>query len=301
MNSAFGDQAPPHFLDYEGSDYRTAFWEHGGREYEDLVERVALRKLLPPSGRRILDIGAGFGRLADLYNNYERVYLLDYSRSLLEEARARLGTERYIYIIANLYEMPFTENAFDTVVMVRVLHHQSDVPAALRRIGAVVGPEGIFVLEYANKRNLKTVLRYLLRRGPSPFSHEPLEFARLHFDFHPAYVEAEMRKAGFLIQRRLAVSTFRIGALKRLVPAHVLAVFDGLLQSPTAGLQLAPSIFLQARAKKCGTGLAPDPIFRCPTCGGTDLQFKKNSLECSGCGRRWSAQDGLFDFKTPLD
>ncbi|MBC7263864.1 MAG: class I SAM-dependent methyltransferase [Chloroflexi bacterium] len=301
MDSVSGDQIPPRFLDYEGSDYRTSFWEHGRREYEDLVERVALRKLLPPSSKRILDIGAGFGRLTDLYKHYDRVYLLDYSRSLLEEARSRLGTGRFTYVIASLYEMPFAENAFDTVVMVRVLHHQSDVPAALRSIETVVGPGGTFVLEYANKRHLKAILRYLLRHGPSPFSREPLEFAPLHFDFHPAYVEAEMDKAGFSIQRRLAVSTFRVGALKRFVPARVLAALDGLLQGPTAGLQLSPSIFLQAKAQKSGSGLACDPIFRCPLCRSIHLHLKENYLECGGCNRRWAAQDSLFDFKTPLD
>lgn len=300
MSTVSGNQAPFRFLDYEGSNYRTSFWAHGRREYEDLVERLALRKLLPPSGRRILDVGAGFGRLVDLYKHYDHIYLLDYSRSLLEEARSRLGSGRFTYVVANLYEMPFVEDTFDTVVMVRVLHHQSNVTAALCSIGAIIGPDGVFVLEYANKRNLKAILRYLLRRGPSPFSHEPLEFAPLHFDFHPAYVEAEMNKAGFSIQRRLAVSTFRVAALKRLIPAHVLTALDGLLQGPTASLQLTPSIFLQARAQKRGSGLACDPIFRCPVCHSTYLQFKESYLECGGCARRWSTHEGLFDFKTPL-
>ncbi|MCY4410228.1 MAG: hypothetical protein OXC27_07170, partial [Caldilineaceae bacterium] len=54
-------------IDYEGSGYRLDFWEGQGREYEDAVERIALQRLLPPQGRRIAEIGAGFGRLADLY------------------------------------------------------------------------------------------------------------------------------------------------------------------------------------------------------------------------------------------
>ncbi|NJO83820.1 MAG: hypothetical protein HC828_14170 [Blastochloris sp.] len=55
---------PPKICDYEGSNYRTEFWEGRGREYEDQVERIALRRLLPPEGgRRLLEIGAGFGRL----------------------------------------------------------------------------------------------------------------------------------------------------------------------------------------------------------------------------------------------
>ena len=38
----------PPVCDYEGSDYRTRFWDGQGRDYEDLVERLALRRLLPP-------------------------------------------------------------------------------------------------------------------------------------------------------------------------------------------------------------------------------------------------------------
>ena len=51
--------------DYEGSRYRTDFWEGQNREYEDRVERVAMKKLLPPRGERLVEIGAGFGRLAE--------------------------------------------------------------------------------------------------------------------------------------------------------------------------------------------------------------------------------------------
>jgi cyclopropane fatty-acyl-phospholipid synthase-like methyltransferase len=67
--------------DYEDSTYRTDFWEGQDREYEDLAERIALRRLLPPTGRRLIDIGGGFGRLAEFYAGYEQVVLLDYSGS----------------------------------------------------------------------------------------------------------------------------------------------------------------------------------------------------------------------------
>ncbi len=45
------DIRPP-ICDYEGSNYRTEFWESKGRNYEDQVERIALRRLLPKHGRR---------------------------------------------------------------------------------------------------------------------------------------------------------------------------------------------------------------------------------------------------------
>ena len=62
--------------DYEGSTYRTDFWEGQDREYEDLAERIALRKLLPPDGDLLMEVGAGFGRLANLYDGYINVPLI---------------------------------------------------------------------------------------------------------------------------------------------------------------------------------------------------------------------------------
>ncbi len=79
------------FCDYEGSDYRTRFWEETNRAYEDAAERVALAHLLPARGGRIAEFGAAFGQLADLYNGYQEVLLIDYSRSLLQEAMQRWG------------------------------------------------------------------------------------------------------------------------------------------------------------------------------------------------------------------
>ncbi len=292
----------PRFCDFEGSDYRTAFWEGQGREYEDLAERIALQRLLPPTGERIIDIGAGFGRLVNLYGGYNEIVLMDYSRSQLEDARRRLGEERITYVAANLYEMPFVKGAFDAAVMVRVLHHQSDAPSALRAIRRILRPGAAFVLEYANKRNLKAVLRYLLRcQQHNPFSYEPWEFVELNFDFHPTYVERSLEEAGFHIEHQLCVSQFRLRFLKRLVPARVLATIDGWLQQPTARLKLTPSVFLRARVP----GREPVPvvsqIFCCPRCGSSQLAQKLDTLTCTGCGRRWSTAGGIYDFKQPLD
>ena len=63
---------------YEGSRYSTEFWDTS-RAYEDAVERVAMRALLPPTGRTLIEIGAGFGRLADLYAGYDTVVIFDYA------------------------------------------------------------------------------------------------------------------------------------------------------------------------------------------------------------------------------
>ena len=286
--------------DYEGTSYRARFWDGQGREYEDLVERIALSRLLPPSGRRIVEIGAGFGRLAELYAGYEQVVLLDYAVSGLREAQEQLGTSgRFVYVAADLYRLPLAPGTCDTVVTVRVLHHLEDVPAALRGIAAVLRPGGTYVLEYANKRNLKAVARYLLRQQSwSPFTPEPYEFVRLNFDFHPDWMVQELRRAGFGVDAGKAVSHFRYPFIKRVIPARTLAAADGAIQDVGAAWKLSPSIFL--RAHVVGTGSVTDGgLFCCPTCRSIDLKQDDGALICEGCGAAWSKVDGIYDFRSP--
>ncbi|TKJ28561.1 MAG: hypothetical protein CEE40_11370 [Chloroflexi bacterium B3_Chlor] len=287
-------EAPPPLCDYEGYDYRGEFWV--GRDYEDVVERIALRKLLPAKGGRLVEIGAAYGRLADLYAGYEEVILLDPAKSQLREAQKRRGGDgRFVYVVGDAYSLPLSTSGFDVAVTVRVLHHLTQVPAAFREIHRILRPDGRYILEYANKRNLKEIVRYLAGRSQkAPLAHQPVEYAPLHFSFHPAFIDEELRESDFQVERTLAVSSLRLDALKRLVPLAWLIRVDALLQAPTAALRLSPSIFLAARAVKEQQGSGG--IFRCPSCGSEDLEEGGSALLCRGCGRHWSIEDGIYDF-----
>jgi SAM-dependent methyltransferase len=280
--------------DYEGYDYQGRFWT--GRDYEDAVEKIALRRLLPAQGQRLVEVGAGYGRLADLYQTYDEVLLVDPAKSQLREAQKRLGNDkRYIFVVGDAYRLPLGTSVCDVALTVRVLHHLADLPAAFREIHRILRPEGRYLLEYANKRNLRSVLRYLLGRSDrKPFSIQPVEYVPLHFNFHPRFVEEGLLDAQFSLETPLAVSSLRLALLKRVVPLSLLIGIDELLQSPTAPLKLAPSMFLLARAKKeHQTG---DPLFRCPLCGGKSLEETGVCVVCPDCGRKWPIEDGVYDF-----
>jgi ubiquinone/menaquinone biosynthesis C-methylase UbiE len=287
--------------DYEGSHYRYDFWEGQGREYEDLVERIAIRALLPPGGDTLVEIGAGYGRLVSLYHGYRRIVLLDYARSQLEEAQRYLSQpDRYIFVVADVYHLPFVDNLFDALTMVRVMHHLTDAPRALAELQRVVRPEGVAVLEHANKRHLKAIARWLLRRQAwNPFDPQPVEFVDLNFDFHPRWVRQQLADVGFYTEMVRTVSHFRIPLLKRWVSPRWLAALDGLAQPTGRWWQLTPSLFVRARAQKPPTE-PPAGFFCCPACRCTDLLYRDTILICGGCGRRWSADGGIYDFKTPL-
>jgi SAM-dependent methyltransferase len=293
-------ESSPPICDYENSAWRTAFWP--GREYEDRAERIALAHMLPPSGDRLCEIGAGFGRLADFYRGYARVILLDYSFSMLRDARIRLqNNPRILFVAADLYNLPLADSTLDTAVTVRVLHHVTDIPRAFTEIARVVRPEGVYLTEFANKRHIKAVLRYVFARSePNPFTLEPYEFVKLNSDFHPRYVQAELAKSGFAIDDRRAVSTFRLAILKRIVPASLLASLDGAIQHPSSRLQLSPSIFLRAHSKKAGAPALNLALWRCPACKSTDLVESSGELACRVCGRVYPITDGIIDFKSHM-
>ncbi len=293
--------------DYEGSRYRTEFWGPE-RAYEDGAERAALRALLPPRGRLLVEIGAGFGRLADLYGGYEQVVLLDYARSQLLQARERLGDAgpdgrpRYLYVLGDFYRLPFAPGLFETVVMVRTLHHAADASAVLRNVAGILMPGGTFVLEFASKRHLKAIIRYILRRQSwSPFDLSPVEFVPLNYDFHPAWIRRHLEEAGLRVRRTRAVSCFRVGLLKRTVPTGWLVALDRWLQPVGALYPLTPSVFVQAIAPPDGPSAPPGAFFRCVACGALSLADEGEQLVCTECRAIFPVQDGLYDFRGKQD
>ena len=288
----------PDVCDYEGSNYRTRFWENQGRNYEDRVERIALGRLLPPTGDTLIDIGAGFGRLANLYNGYRRVILFDYSSSLLREARAHIGNDpRFYYVAGNWYQMPFVNGLFQTQVQVRTIHHAADVPALFSELQRIGRRGGDYVLEFANKQNIKAMARYTLKRQSwSPYQHDPIEFAKLNFDFHPVWMREKLIEAGFRPQQTLTVSHFRIGLLKKWIPTPILAQLDSWAQLTGDWWQLSPSVFTH-NLHPLSAEIAPsDQFFACPTCH-TPIFEQDEQLPCPQCKTIWRKQDGVYIFK----
>ena len=300
----------PPVCNYEGSDYQTSFWEQGGREYEDRAEAIALKRMLPKSGKFMLELGAGAGRNTSRYAGFEKIVVLDYSTTQLAQAQQRLGRSdsqsaatKYIYVAADIYRLPFRSRQFDAATMIRTLHHMADAPRALGQIQNTLQPGAVFILEFANKLHLKSILRYLFgRQSWNPFTLEPVEFVKLNFDFHPRAIRNWLGELGFSIEKTLAVSHFRVGFMKRLIPAKWLAALDGFFQPIGALWQSTPSIFIKARLPENGMEASSIPasvidLFKCPDCGSEKLEEKKDHLHCPNCQAKWAVRDGIYDFR----
>jgi ubiquinone/menaquinone biosynthesis C-methylase UbiE len=290
-------QTPP-VCDYEGSDYQTSFWDKGGRAYEDGCEVVALKRLLPASGQHLLELGAGAGRNTPRYQGYEKITLLDYSTTQLLQAQQRLGeSDRYRYIAADIYRLPFVNGVFDGATMIRTLHHMAEPELALQQVRRVLQPSAAFILEYANKRNIKSILRHMLGRQMwSPFSRDAVEYIPLNFDFHPRAIQQWMRQAGFNIERTLTVSHLRVGLLKRMLPTRLLVWLDSLFSLTGNWWQLTPSVFLKSRASHDGVKAVGDQFFACPNCG-APLADTPPLIRCAACGREYPVKGGIYDFR----
>jgi ubiquinone/menaquinone biosynthesis C-methylase UbiE len=225
------------------------FW--AARAYEDACDRIALRALLPPTGERLIEVGAGFGRLAGEYLGYGEVVLLDSSEVHVEAAREALGHDpRCAVVLGDAQALPYADGFFDTAVCVRVLHHFDDPGPVLAELGRVVRPGGALVLEFANKRNLKAIARHLLgRQSWSPFDLGAVAYKPFHFDHAPVTVRRSLRAAGFSIRRVRAASLFRLPGLCRLLPAGLLAGAEAALQEPLGSITPGPSVFVLARRR----------------------------------------------------
>jgi len=300
----------PPICDYEGSGYQAEFWQGRGREYEDEAERIALRKLLPAAGKRCAEFGAGFGRLSDELRRFDQVVLIDYSRSLLQQARAHLGDDpRYIYVAADINALPFAPDAFDAATLIRVIHHSAAPLTTLQSIRATLTDSATFVLEFANKRNVKAIARYWLGRQQwSPFDRAPVEFVKLNFDFHPAAMRGWLADAGFAPGQTLAVSMLRADALKKRLPLNALLAIDRLMQPTGALLPLSPSVFVRCMPVANTAGAMPktpesavvpfDRLFVNPNRRDSTLRREGDWLLCPQTGTRWPIHDGLYDFKS---
>lgn len=289
----------PPICDYEGSDYQTCFWEQGGREYEDRAEAIALQRLLPKGGELLMELGAGAGRNTPRYTGFRQVVLVDYSLTQLQQAVQRLGgSQHYIYVAADIYKLPFVEGLFDAATMIRTLHHMAEPRLALDQVRHTLQTGAIFILEYANKKNIKAILRYTFKKQSwSPYALDSVEFEKLNYDFHPKAVRGWLNEAGFNLQDQLAVSYLRLGVLKKRIPVDRLSRLEARLQPTGRWCQFSPSVFTRSQAVGETPNAQAGTFFKCPVCESKNLEPYGAMIICTECSREWPIREGIFDFR----
>jgi ubiquinone/menaquinone biosynthesis C-methylase UbiE/DNA-binding transcriptional ArsR family regulator len=115
----------------------------------------ALRKLLGSSLGRVLDVGTGTGRMAELFEPAAAaVVALDNSPEMLRLARARLQhltPGRVELVQGDFAALPFADAAFDTVLFHQVLHYAQSPETVLGEAARVTRPGGrVAIVDFAS-------------------------------------------------------------------------------------------------------------------------------------------------------
>jgi len=312
--------------DYENYDYQE-FWEDNKRFYEDQSERMALRKLLKGEESRdrlFMDIGCGFGRLFNEYCMFPRIIMVDYSLNNLNNARMRVNKflagykgriPRVLYVAADVTKLPFREGSIDTILTVRVIHHVEHTGRYFDEVARILKKGGLYLLEFANKRNLKNIIRFLLgRRDISPFSTIPSQVGETIRNYHPADIYGQLSSRHFKIEKAISASNYRSGFLKKMLGNSFLLFLERVYQWILPSITLGPSIFLKGRAPGGNAGTfgriadnAASPgaptaapfmdILMCPGCGDISLEAGGNEMKCRSCGRSFQHHKGIIDLR----
>ena len=107
-----------------------------------------LKALLPPlAGKRMLDLGCGFGwhcRYA-AEQGAARAVGIDLSEKMLERARQTATDPRIVYRRQSIEEASFGAGEFDLVLSSLALHYVSDYRGLCRRVYEWLTPGGVFV------------------------------------------------------------------------------------------------------------------------------------------------------------
>lgn len=307
--------------DYESYDYRQ-FWEDDKRAYEDASERLAISKLFKGENKKgtIIDIGCGYGRLFNEYCDYDTIIMLDYSLNNLKNAQISIKNylkqdnkkfSKVYFIAADAANLPFKNEIADTAISVRIVHHLNDPEKLISETGRILMENGLFILEFANKRNLKNIFKFFFGKlKTSPFSRQPLRIGDTILNQHPNIIINYLKKYNFRIKKVISVSNLRTQFLKRKFKFGNLLMLENISQELFSFCKSGPSIFIKSflqrtNQKKVLNNLAEKPdsfkdMLLCPECRDKKSKFKisDNLIVCNLCGAKFLIIDGIYDLRT---
>jgi SAM-dependent methyltransferase len=122
--------------------WQDGFTDGADAEYEEQILPLASECLT--GAARVLDIGTGEGQVARLAvkDGARLVVGVDPTLAQLRVAHQRAGGARYARSAADA--LPFPDASFDAVVVCLVFEHIADHVPAIREIGRVLAPGGVF-------------------------------------------------------------------------------------------------------------------------------------------------------------
>ncbi|EQD72210.1 Methyltransferase type 11 domain protein [mine drainage metagenome] len=301
--SAPHDASPPEVLaDYRSYDLRRE-WE--GRERTTRLEEELLSTLATDlDHQRWLELGCGYGRLTPALARRSREYVaLDLNSEGLLSVPVPPGPDRFLRVAANLHHLPFEQESFTVVSLIRVLHHLEDPRTVFREMMRVLVPGGSLVLSYAPKPTLGSLQQDILHwiRGVS-MGRTYTTFSRKEVDYlgdlpfpilvpRASYVHRLVEETGGTLTKETGHGP---EVLERVLPLRTSQALSRIFGTTV----LASTRFLLCR-KPGGTVGAPlaEPLhWRCPRCHTPLLPGPaEGGLKCPGCAFLLRRTTGLID------
>ena len=132
--------------------YQNARFEDLRPVSRDYIHRCHLRvsRHLLPQGDFLLDAGSGpvqYPEYLEYSRNYRYRVCADISITALKEARKRIG-DKGLYVVADIANLPFRQNAFDSLVSLHTIHHltEDEHLKAYNELQRVLAPGGAGVV-----------------------------------------------------------------------------------------------------------------------------------------------------------
>ncbi len=114
----------------------------------NLFEIPALFSMMPDlKGKRVLDLGCGFGEHCKLFVDYgaEKVIGIDISSRMLEVARQENCDPKIVYINMPMENIAQINESFDVVVSSLALQYVEDFVGVVKNIYTLLDTDGIFI------------------------------------------------------------------------------------------------------------------------------------------------------------
>jgi SAM-dependent methyltransferase len=131
-----------------------SFFSSGEEDFARLVAPALQRCLLPTSGRAMLELGCGAGRMTHSFaKRFERVYAFDLSPEMLRRARAiHKGQSNILWLLGNGADLScVASGSLDFVFSYLVLQHLPEEMLAFRYVHEllrVLRPGGVFLFQF---------------------------------------------------------------------------------------------------------------------------------------------------------
>ena len=108
-----------------------------------IAEFIASTASLGPQ-QRLLEAGIGTGRLAlPLTQHLKPIFGIDLSAGMMQQLRARQGSDAILLAQADGLALPFADSSFDAILIVHVLHLVDDPGRVLVEVQRVLRPGGM--------------------------------------------------------------------------------------------------------------------------------------------------------------